>query len=396
MRQMNSDTFFKFSIKNNIFIFYALVFYFTAPHLFFYNSFGIRDIKPFDLAVIFLFFIIFYEPLKKIPKPFLLITVWYLIRSFVAFFDFGFASLFFSFKLIEYLIIIYSISFLNEINKLRLLSIFLIVSLIFIIFEIFNIRQSYEWHGRFLANFGGPYELGAISILFIYLFENSYKKTLSFFVMTFSATKTAFISLIPLFIKYFYELFLSRKKKEGIVFLVILVMSFVSAIIFFVDNRFYDFLVKTYSFISSIKIIEIYNMIPYTFDHDAYHAVYRGREFFIQNNQFMGKLDFSTALRLHTYMTSFKSVNSFNIFFGNGPGFYGVSLDSSILRIYCEAGLIGLFLFFLVLNDLHSRFKNFAFICAIFIIFCFSDVFFSARFLPLLFLLSYIRKLNFK
>jgi hypothetical protein len=302
---MNSDAFFKFSIKKNVIIFYALVFYFTVPHLFFLNHFGIRNIKLFDLAAIFLFFIIFYLPLKKIPKPFLLLTVWYLIRSFVAFFDFGFASLLFSFKLIEYLTIIYCISFLNEINKLKLLNIFLIVSLIFIIFEVFNIRQSYSWHGRFLANFGGPYELGAISILFIYLFKSSYKKFFSFFVMISSATKTAFISLIPLCLEYFYELLVSRKKKEGIIFLVVLTMSFLSTIIFFTDNRFYDFLVKAYSFISSLKIIEIYNLIPYTFDHDAYHAVYRGREFFIEHNQIMGKLDLSSALRLHTYMTSF-------------------------------------------------------------------------------------------
>jgi hypothetical protein len=112
-------------------------------------------------------------------------------------------------------------------------------------------------------------------------------------------------------------------------------------------------------------------------------------EFFRRTLNLPRGLDESTGTRLYTYLLVIKSIDFGVFFLGNGPGFYGKSVDSSILRLIAEVGLIGLIgavqVMRVLSKDLGKSGINFIILVAIVAL---SDVFFSARFWPTLFLLN--------
>ena len=84
-----------------------------------------------------------------------------------------------------------------------------------------------------------------------------------------------------------------------------------------------------------------------------------------------------------------KSFDLSAILYGNGPGFFGAAVDSSILRIFAETGIIGIIASFYVIFSLTDSFKGkYKNLLLILGIIALSDVFFSARFLPTLALLN--------
>ena len=100
-------------------------------------------------------------------------------------------------------------------------------------------------------------------------------------------------------------------------------------------------------------------------------------------------VDLSSFSRLYTYLIILKSIDLSVFFFGHGPGFFGSAVDSSILRIFGETGVFGLFALYFALKKLSEHYElNISTILTIVAIIALSDVLFSARFLVTLALLN--------
>ena len=91
---------------NQYFVYVLLIFYFIVPHHLFFQIFGIRELKPFDLVVPILGA---YYLGKKINfrglRPLLLLCGVYLLRSIFSLHDIGEVSIAYAVKLFEYFVV---------------------------------------------------------------------------------------------------------------------------------------------------------------------------------------------------------------------------------------------------------------------------------------------------
>ena len=366
------------------FVFMALVFYFTVPHHFFTNTLGISSIKIFDLAVpIALFFYVFYKIKIIHLRAIILLACIYITRSIFEVNDVGFIGITYALKLVEYIIVIFCIFDLRPVFVKKLLSIYLFFIFAYIFLELLGFNTGLVWGDRISGHFGGPYELSAIALLFIFFYHKSYLIILLFIAIIFlTGTKAAYLALA-------IGMLLRSNIKTAIPLLIVTVSVFFIAALF--DERFIEFISNLTFLINSETINTFWADIPKIKTHAEYMDFFFQRE----GGSSASDIDLSTFSRLNTYLIIIKSFSFHTFVVGHGPGFFGQAVDSSILRIIAETGLIGFILFIYAVKSLIKNFeKSNINLLIILSIVALSDVFFAARFLPTLAILSRVKNLE--
>ena len=361
------------------FVFAALVFYFIVPHHFFTKTIGISAIKIFDLVVpIALFFYLFYKIRIIHLRAIILLAALYITRSIFEVNDVGFNGIIYALKLVEYTIVIFCISDLRPVFIKKLLSIYLFFIFFYIFIELIGFNIGLGWGSRISGHFGGPYELSAIALLFIFFYYKSYLLILAFIVIIFlTGTKAAYIALAVGF--------LLRSNIKNLLPLLVISSGILSIAIFF-DERFFDFILSLTSLANNESVYALWDSIPKVNNHSEYMEFFLQREGGSDSSNF----DLSTFSRLNTYLVILKSFTISSVLIGHGPGFFGGAVDSSILRIIAETGLIGFAASIFVIKSLTKNYQNsYRNVLLILSIVALSDVFFSARFLATLTLLNF-------
>tara|TARA_X000000950_G_scaffold69537_1_gene86089 strand:- start:1975 stop:3147 length:1173 start_codon:yes stop_codon:yes gene_type:complete len=381
---MNSNTL--ATIENNrssnlgrvqYFVYLTLIIYFVVPHHLFTLLLNLSEIKPFDLAVLIAlsFYLICRINLKGYIPILILFSV-YLLRSFIAIADVGLVGTVFALKFFEYFIVIFCIRDLRPVFVEKLVKIYIASIILYILAELIGINVGLLWGGRATAHFGGPYELSAIALLFFFFFSrNIFLRLLFVLIILLTATKAAYLALV-------FGLLLSVNFKN-ILYVSVAGLIFVYIINLY-DERFLEF-ISTLSSISDMELVMvIWNSLPTIETHAQYMELWNMRQ-----DDYDETIDLSSFSRLYTYAIILKSFDLSAVVYGNGPGFFGAAVDSSILRIFAETGIIGLIASFYVIfsltNSFKYKYKNLILILGIVAL---SDVFFSARFLPTLALLN--------
>ena len=381
---MNSNT--SAIIENNrssnigrvqYFVYLALIIYFVVPHHLFTLLLNISGVKPFDLAVLLaLSFYLICKINLKGYIPILMLFGIYFLRSLIAIGDVGIVSIVFALKFFEYFIVIFCIKDLRPVFLEKLLIIYIASILLYILAELIGINVGLLWGGRATAHFGGPYELSAIALLFFFfLSKNIFLRLLFVSIILLTGTKAAYLALI-------FGLLLSINIRN------ILSISLVGLIFIYIlssyDERFLEFISVLSSILDMELFLGIWNSLPTIESHAQYMELWNIRE-----DDYDETIDLSSFSRLYTYAIILKSFDLSAILYGNGPGFFGAAVDSSILRIFAETGIVGIITSFYVIFSLTDSFKGkYKNLLLILGIIALSDVFFSARFLPTLALLN--------
>ncbi len=353
------------------------------PHYLFYHLFDIRAIKPFDIAAFFILIsFIFNSDLKKfrIDKAFFYLASWYFIRSVISSFEIGAESVLYGIKLYEYLVIFTAIGLQNQVNKNKLLLIIIISTIFWSSLELFGYSLNIGWGDRLSAQYGGPYELGAIAIIGVILLRESKYRLISLLILLLSGAKSSLLSLISSIIIY--------KKKYAILGISLIIIG---GIFFNEQFRGREFIISTTDLVSN-NLLKIYNDINITENKLEYDENWSLREIYFKGSD----IDLSTGSRVYTYFLIIKSISGFGWIYGNGPGYYSAAVDSSILRLLGETGLMGLILFALFIRKIFRGIGDYWLTLAVILNMLFVDIFFSARFLCVLYLIFIIKYENKK
>lgn len=345
-----------------------LYLYFAFPHNLFFKYELLNNIKPTDIIICFLILTLFNKKIVSIPTALLLLPLWYILRSLISIHNLGLISLAFGFKFFEYLIVLFSIASLNRNEMIKLLNTIVIFIFSFTFLEFIGIYWGPDWAGRYSAHFGGPYELGAISLLLFYVYRIYLLRFGFFGLIIISESKASILGLI---FSYFSIRNLNPIK--------ILILLFI-IIIGLMNSRVQDLVSSFFIFINS-NVLEMIDAVPYSKSNDEYLNNWFLRE---EYSEIYG-LDWSSGSRIYTYILAIKSIDILGLFFGMGPGYFGFAIDSSVLRIFVETGIVGIIFFIIFYNKIFSA-AQINIKSAILINLLLVDVFFSARFFPIIFL----------
>ncbi len=364
------------------FQYFLLCAYFIAPHYLFYYLFDIRAIKPFDIAALFILIsFIFNSNFKfRIDKAFFYLASWYFIRSIISSFEIGAESLLYGVKLYEYLVIFTAIGLQDKVAKNKLLLIIIISTIFWASLELFGYSLNIGWGDRLSAQYGGPYELGAIAIIGVILFRESKYRLISLFILLLSGAKSSILSLFSSTLIY--------KKKYAILGIALIV---VAGIFFNEQFRGREFIISTTDLLSD-NLLKIYNDVNTTENKHEYDENWNSREVYFKGSN----IDLSTGSRIYTYFLIIKSISGLGWIYGNGPGYYSAAVDSSILRLLGETGLMGLILFALFMRKIFSGIGYHWLTLAVTLNMLLVDIFFSARFLCVLYLIFIMKYENKK
>jgi hypothetical protein len=347
-----------------------------VPHHLFFQIFDNREIKPFDLVIPVM--MAFYLT-KKISfrglSPLLLLMGLYLFRSFFAVSDIGPITIVYALKLFEYFVVIFCLKDLRPLFIKRLVVVYIFAIGVYVVAELVGVEFGVGWGGRLSGQFGGPYELSSIALLFFLYLGRGFARRAAFFAMIIlSGTKAAYLALVA-------GLVVNMKPRHSLTTIIFIFLIFFIAIA--TDERFLIF-VSNLEALGNIDIFDILYSMPKVESHDDYVQKFMARE-----SSANIELDLSTGTRLYTYLLIVKSIDPITFFIGHGPGFFGKAVDSSILRIFGEVGFLGLILGYQLMKvlckDLGRSRSN---LVILIVIVALSDVFFSARFLPTLFLIN--------
>lgn len=350
------------------------VIFFSVPRDLFKYYLNISELKPYDViaALIISLLIIDLYQNKFVLKvnynliffPFLYIC-WSILFSFKSF---EINSFYYGIRFIEllFLTVIIQNMYLNDIQKIIFFT--FIISIFWLLVElIFMPEYIVNWRTRFTAQYTGPFELASIFLLFFLFYRKKTLKILSFFITVITNTKAIFLS--------YFVIFLNKIRYIHLIFFI----TPLGFLLFFYENS----SIRIFDLFTLDKLnFDIFNLIPTSNNHKEYI------NFFYQRNLYSFTGDASTDLRISTYIGVFKSLDLISFFIGNGPGYYGKAVDSSVIRIYCEGGLFMFIAFSIYLKELLNVFKSKLVSIGILILFLTVDLIFSLRFI-ILFILIY-------
>ncbi len=361
------------------FVYVTLIIYFIVPHHLFTVLLNHSAVKPFDLAVLIsvCFFLICKINLKGY-LPILCLFGIYFLRSIIASSEVGLISIVYALKIFEYFIVIFCIKDLRQIFINRLLKIYILTIFVYILAELLGFNVGLLWGDRATGHFGGPYELSAVALLFIFFLNKNFSlKILFVFIIFLTGTKASYLALL------FGLLLFSNIR--NLIPITIIGFGFIVLINSY-DERFFEFITNLAN-IDINFIISVWDSLPKIESHYEYMDQFNTRELNADE-----AIDLSSFSRLYTYAIILKSFDLYSLIFGHGPGFFGTAVDSSILRVIAEVGILGflpfLYIFINITNNFESKSKNLLLILSIIAL---SDVFFSARFLTTLALLNQYR-----
>lgn len=361
-----------------------LVLYFCLPNYEFSAlSASASGLKTSDFITVLIGSILLYEGNFKVNKLLLIFSLWYLFKGLASLSLIGFL---FGARFLEYMIVIAAaynlskediVSFFNIFTKF--LFFYFVIEFFFIIFgfsspfSFFNSGQT--WQGRFSLIFGGPYELGAIALMLLFLPGNN--KKIFYIILLFSSqARASIIGLSSFFLNI----------KSWIYLFPILLLT-----IFAFANRFDD-LFQLFPQITNIYNVFLNLISDFSYSSkEEYIDLWSSREDVVSIiSQDVAR---SSLLRIYTYLLIFAGMSDFStILFGYHPGIYGVAVDSSIIRIFGETGMIGLILFFISLkNELMDR-RTLIITLAFLINLSLVDIYFSSKAFTLYWILTHYLK----
>ena len=364
-----------FEYLMTVLLFWLVLLYLSVPHhLIQLLGLG-ASIKPFDFIACCMIFPLMlcrfrFDPVYSILGIF---SLWYLIRSMWAVSEVGISSLLYGVKFLEYFVVCLAVRQLPKRYLEKLLSSLVVVSLLYLVMELSGIRFTVTWWGgRLSGQFGGPYELGGVSLLLACMSINDRHKVFGIFGVALSVAKASIIG---------YAGFLMLRINNVKWIAVMMVFGLVAAL--YAGERLYE-LGDAFGYVlSSENIREVYNAIPTSSSYSEYQRYWLDRKTFSSDLP----VDLSTGLRVYSYVLALKSIKGIGFLVGNGPGFYSVALDSSVLRVFVETGLVGILLFSFFLVRLSDAVPIRGLALAIGLNVAFVDVFFSGRFIVVLMIL---------
>lgn len=358
--------------------------YFIFPAIVFIPI-GDAGIKMTDfIATIFLAIILLKNKLS-FSTSLLCFCSWYAIKGFASLDP---SNIFFGIRFFEYMIVIQGILLLNKHNlKVLILSLLwgiILISLVEITLMNFGIElsafiNSRRWGQRLTGVFSGPFELGAICILLIIYFRKIAPLFLLIPIILLTDARASILTL-PFVIFIFRPLFL-----------IPIIPVIAIYLLLFPSERLVElFLLKDTIFQYIQQIISLFNSLIID-NSETYRDIFFARDG--QINQLGGNDNLSILSRVFTYVAVFLSLNSPSaMLLGNYPGFYGVAIDSSFIRILGEAGIVGLLLIFLTFIQYSINYRAAILIIAFSVNAFFVDILFTSKSFVLLFVLLEIIK----
>ncbi len=367
---------------------FLLLLYFTLPHHAFFLFGFPSTVKPADvISILLVASVMLVGRLSKEVIIFIYLAAWYLFCSIINNLQGAALSLLFPMKLLQYSFILAAISYLTLAQRRKLFNQTVLTTVLLIGLELLGFNIGLNWGERVSAQYGGPYELSAILLVIIFFLPREYSGYWFLIIAAFIAlfltdTKASYLAiLIWLSMKAFYNL------RQILLFTaLIMIVGTVT-----VESRVFDLVESMADFDWSFMVRTLWTDLPHIRNTADYTFYWEQREAAQQG------LDLSTWSRLYTYLLVFKSVSVSTMLYGNGPGFYGMAVDSSLLRIFAETGFVGLLLMSVFVRRLAKAAHVSNFTLGFLLIVLLSDVFFSSRFLAFVVLLTLIcRDFNFE
>jgi len=303
-----------------------------------------------------------------------LFAAWYLFRALLSVNAVGMASVLFGAKFAEYFFVCVAADSMSRRDLRRVLLWVAGVAFVLGIGELFGLQLTViAWNGRLTAQFGGPYELGAVALLLAVVVRRDL--TLKFAGIAGVVLSGAKASLMG------YFAFLARRLHDVKWVIVIVVVS--AAVVLLFGDRITEFSGSLNFFADADAMRQMYDSVPVTSNFDDYQTQWLQRDTFSAGLD----VDMSTGLRLYSWVLAIKSLTPINYVFGEGPGYFTSALDSSILRVFVETGVVGLYFLWRFMHKLMRGIGESGLGLAIFVNMLFVDVLFSARFLVVLLIL---------
>ena len=117
------------------------------------------------------------------------------------------------------------------------------------------------------------------------------------------------------------------------------------------DERFFEFITNLTN-IDINFIISVWDSLPKIESHYEYMDQFNIRELDADE-----AIDLSSFSRLYTYAIILKSFDLYSLIFGHGIVF-GTAVDSSILRVIAEVGILGFLPFLYIFINITNNFEN--------------------------------------
>ena len=356
-----------------------IIFLFVPAHFFLYY-FDIKSLKPYDLLVAPLFLCVFFIAKKNNFKFYfnknlvifpLLYMIWGIIFSSH---DFSSNSFFLGLRFLELTIIIFLLSSLSFFYLDMILKFTLLFTVFWVVIEVIaSPIYIKSWGPRLSGQFTGPFELGAIAM--VYFILSSKNKILSFIIAILSNSKLVIIS---------YGILLVGNLKK-IKYIALITLFALSVILIFTYKINFEFGRIADLINLNFDLSEIHQ-IPNIQTHAEY------MKFFFSRQSYFFSSDPSTSMRLGTYFAVLNSVNLESFFIGNGPGFYGKAIDSSFLRVLAEAGFFVFIAFLFFIKELSRFYQKLTHKAVLIFLLLFLDLIFSLRFVTVLVLFYFVLK----
>ncbi len=360
-----------YAVNTSKVYFWLLIVYFCLPNYEFSAlSAAASGLKSSDFVSIIIAFFLYKHGSFKVNKILLFFALWYFFKGILSLSPISFL---FGARFLEYIVVIAAAYNMNTKDLEKFFSIFtnflifyFFLEAIFILLGLGSpfsfLNSGMTWQGRFTSIFGGPYELGAIALLLTFLPGNQ-RKVFFIILLFFSQARASILGLGAL-------IFNPRA------WILILPLSII--MIFLAVSRFDD-LFNLLPQISSIfeTFTYLLNDFSYT-SKEEYINNWNMREDVISLISEDGGR--STLLRIYTYLLILSGMSDISvIIFGYFPGIYGVAVDSSLLRIFGETGLIGIILFLACMTKQIRKKETFLVTVAFFINLSLVDIYFSSK-----------------
>lgn len=354
-----------------------LLCYFLLPHHITYFIDGKWPIiKPADIISVFLLlFIPAKISIDIFLRKYFYILCFYFIATAFSYNFFG--SILVSVKLLQYFVVFIAIQNIGFNEQLKIFYAFnVIIGLSFILF-LMGFDLGPGMGPRFMGHLVGPYEVAGLSLVSIILLRREnfvinakMYKYFNTFIIFATQTKSTILSII--FSRYRF------------IFFTLMIILLYTSFLNLGDQKENNFriivLLKDIPTLFSSDIIEKCLDMPTFSNRAEYLKLFNSRELF-------DDIEFASASSAQRFVTTCTVLSSFtlkSILFGFSP-YLVLTVDNSFLRIVSDIGIVGLLLCLSFLNEAFgqlTKIEKFAIILTI----VFSDIFFSSRFLPFVYL----------
>ena len=367
-----------------------------------------------DIIIFASAFVLFYKN-KLIPmnidRAFLIYYAFVFIALFSYLINRSFSdapSLFYVVRNVEYFMFFVAGTLLGKPSRLiQFLVTYFVIQVVIVILQYFLLFPAFSSTDGMIFGYlsgtkGGPWELSttlsltAIVILDYLLLNKKYSK--AFFMFLFTNLIFLFLGqrspIVALFLVFVFSIYLRvgiykylKSVKGMLIFITVPIFYY-----FFLIYQSQGFIFEKndamgrFALIISSKggittFIDYYNYI----DVDSFRVP-------IGSWANLEHLDLSWVQRIEKWSYAIKTFVSMmpkSIFIGIGPGWSGPSLDSGMLRLFIEHGIIGTILFFAFLNEVFKKNRNAIFIILVLLLnMVFIDVNISYKVMALFLLIA--------